>query len=398
MAGYFPEAIVFFADIQVTMKLQMLLKLYILLCMSAWVGARVIEKSRGFFGDHFSNMQINDGNIYIGAKDYIYVLHASDLSSKETISTCTGDDCRRNMNKVLLVNKGQGQLIACGTGNEWSCEIRNLSSIETLVYRSTDTGSDRLVSTDENRPATFVLAPNTGGLYAGVTYGPGIEITSEAGLTALNSYNFYLANYTLLNNQFEIQKHIGLNLNEPKDYLIYFKGGFHLNKFVYFVTNQKLKVGNLSYTSKLIRLCQNDVNFQSYTDIILECKDGDKAYNLIQDISIFEPGEELRDNLTSNGTVLAATFVSGSDPEHPQQPSAVCLYKLEDIDRNVMIAKRKYIVCPGSSFNTHERYLKNLMFRNPNFENKQCIDESKVNEPVYYDCRKKHILRQLSSF
>ena len=338
----------------------------------------MIEQSRGFFGDHFSNMEINDGNIYIGAKDYIYVLHASDLSSKETVNTCTGD-CKSNINKVLLVNKGQGQLIACGTGTEWSCEIRNLSSIETLVSRSTDTGSDRLVSTDENRPATFVLAPNTGGLYAGVTFGPGIE--SISGIGALNTYNFYLANYTLLNDRFEIQNHIGVSLNKSEEYVIYFKGGFHRNKFVYFVTNQKLKVGNFSYTSKLIRLCQNDVNFQSYTDIILECKDGDNGYNLIQDISIFEPGDELRDNLTSNGIVLAATFASGSDPEHPQQPSAVCLYKLEDIDRNVMVAKRKYIVCPGSSFNTDERYLKNDL---PLNSGKQCIDESQVNE--YFKC------------
>ena len=342
----------------------------------------MIEKSRGFFGDHFSNMEINDGNIYIGAKDYIYVLHASDLSSKKAVSTCTGDDCTSNMNKVLLVNKGQGQLIACGTEYAGTCESRNLSSIENLVFRSSaDDDTDLLVSTDENRPAVFVLAPNTGGLYTGVTYGPGIKIISETGLNALDTYNFYLANYTLLNDRFEILNHIGVSLSKPDDYVIYFKGGFHHSKFVYFVTNQKLKVGNFSYTSKLIRLCQNDVNFQSYTDIILECKDGDKAYNLIQDISIFEPGEELRDNLTANGTVIAATVASGSDPEHPQQPSAVCLYKLEDIDRNVMIAKRKYIVCPGSSFNTDERYLKNnIKIEN----NKQCINESKVKE--YFKC------------
>ena len=345
----------------------------------------MIEQFRGFFGDHFSNMEINDGNIYIGAEDYIYVLHASDLSSKEAVSTCTGDDCTSNMNKVLLVNKGQGQLIACGTGYAGTCEIRNLSSIENLVFRSSADGNELHVSTDENRPAAFVLAPNTGGLYTGVTYGPGIEAINFGGTSALKTYNFYLANYSLLDDQFENKDiYIRLSLNNPEEYLIYFKEGFHHNKFVYFITNQKLKVGNFSYTSKLIRLCQDDEEFRSYTDIILECKDGNQLYNLIQDISIFEPGEELRDQLTSTGPVIAATFASGSDPEHPQQPSAVCLYKLEDIDRNVMIAKRKYIVCPGSSFNTDERYLKNNMIPNAGFENKQCIIESQVNE--YFKC------------
>ena len=322
----------------------------------------MIEQSRGFFGDHFSNMQINDENIYIGAEDYIYVLHGSDLSSKETVNTCTGD-CTSNMNKVLLVNKGQGQLIACGTGFAGTCEIRNLSSLENLVSRSSADGIDLLVSTDENRPATFVLAPNTGGLYTGVTYGPGIDQVSVSGPDAHITYNYYLANYSLFNNKFENKIDLKLSLSTitkdrtPEEYLVYFKGGFHHNKFVYFFTNQKLKVGNFSYTSKLIRLCQNDVKFQSYTDIILECKDGDKVYNLIQDISIFEPGEELRDQLNSTGPVVAATLASGSDPEHPQQPSAVCLYKLEDIDRNIIEATKKFTLCPLSSLPVEERYV-----------------------------------------
>ena len=322
----------------------------------------MIEQSRGFFGDHFSNMVLNDGNIYIGAEDNIYVLHASDLSSKETVSTCTGD-CKSNINKVLLVNKGQGQLIACGSGYAGTCEIRNLSSIETLVSRSSDDGTDLLVSTDENRPAAFVLAPDTGGLYAGVTYGLGINPVSVSGLDAHITYNYYLANYSVLNDNFESKINLGLSLSTnikdrtPEEYLVYFKGGFHRSKYVYFVTNQKLKVGNFSYTSKLIRLCQNDVKFQSYTDIILECKDGNKVYNMIQDMSIFEPGEELRDNLTASGTVLAATYASGSDPEHPQQPSAVCLYKLEDIDRNIIEAKKKFVRCPLSRVPVEERFI-----------------------------------------
>ena len=344
------------------MKIQHWLLLILLQWMSLLIGAREITFPRGYFGDQFTNLEISDGKVYIGAKDYIYILDANNLSDKEKVSTCTGD-CVRNINKVLLVNKDQEQLISCGTGNDGRCEIRNLSNIENLLKRSSslkDSPNYLLVSTDEKRPASFVLNTDTGGLYTGLTYGPGIEVASN------NRYQYYLANYSLSNNNFDKRNTLQLSLESDqaiKDYLVYFKGGFHLNEFVYFVTDQKFQVdksGQTSkYTSKLMRLCQKDQDFWSYTDVVLECKKNGTTYNLVQNINVFEPGDILRESLNASGKIMAATFASGSNPENPGKPSAVCLYKLENINRHIMEAKRNFITCPGFSLKVEKNYLPN---------------------------------------
>ena len=373
------------------MKIQHLLLLILLQWLSPLMGAREITFPRGYFGDQFTNLEISDGKVYIGAKDYIYILNASDLSDKEKVSTCTGD-CVRNINKVLLVNKDQEQLISCGTGNDGTCEIRNLSNIENLLKRSStfkESSNYLLVSTDEKRPTSFVFNTDTDGLYTGVTYGSGIDEfrRSELYFGAINTYSYYLANYSLSNNNFDKDKFLQLTLLsdqdydiKAEDYLVYFKGGFHLNGFVYFVTNQKINANSsiLNYTSKLIRLCQDDQAFWSYTDIVLECKKNGINYNLVQNIHVFEPGDRLRESLNAKGKILAATFASGTNPEMPGKPSAVCLYKLEDINRNIMEAKRNFFTCPGSSLRVEERYLPNHVPENVAFGERNCINSSLV--------------------
>ena len=384
----------FVPDRWVTMKSQHWLLLILLQWLSLLIGAREITFSRGFFGDQFTNLEISDGKVYIGAKDYIYILDANDLSDKEKVSTCTGD-CVSNINKVLLVNKDQEQLISCGTGNDGTCEIRNLSNIENLLKRSStvkESGNYLLVSTNEKRPASFVLNADTDGLYTGVTYGSGIDEVRSFVLrvVATNTYNNYLANYSLSDNNLLKEKNLRLTLLsenngidiKAENYLVYFKGGFHLNGFVYYVTNQKIKVDSsahiLNYTSKLIRLCQDDHAFWSYTDIILECKNNGTNYNLVQDISVFEPGDGLRESLNASGKILAATFASGSNPENPGKPSAVCLYKLEDVNRNIMEAKRNFFTCKGSSLGIEERYLPNGLYETDAFGPRICINSSLV--------------------
>ena len=373
------------------MKIQHWLLLILLQWLSPLIGAREITFPSGYFGDQFTNMEISDGKVYIGAKDYIYILDASDLSDKEKISTCTGD-CVSNINKVLLVNKDQEQLISCGTGNDGTCEIRNLSNIENLLKRSEafkDSPNYLLVSTNEKRLASFVLNTDTAGLYTGVTYGPGIDEfrSSEPTVVATNTYNYYLANYSLSNNNFDKDRFLQLTLLsdadydiKAEDYLVYFKGGFHLNGFVYFVTNQKINANNsiLNYTSKLIRLCQDGQAFWSYTDILVECEKNGTNYNLVQNIHVFEPGDRLRESLNASGKILAATFASGTNPEMPGKPSAVCLYKIEDINRNIMEAKRNFFTCPGSSLKKEERYLPNRLPENDAFGRRNCINSSLV--------------------
>ena len=326
------------------------------------VGATEVESkfTRSTIEDSFTNMAFYEGIIYIGAKNSIYVLNATNLTEVHMVRTCTGE-CN-NVNKVLVVNKILDHLITCGTGNEGSCKIRTLTTISDVLGTSmTGDGQQAdylVVSTNKKRPSAFVLTEN--GVYVGVTYGSGVKTGSAVSIK--NTYFNLLSYYSLVDSKFASMKSLqvklgnGMNVNF-EDYLIYFKAGFELDGFVYFVTNQKFKVGDGEYTSKLIRLCQNDKAFYSYTDIKLECENHGIEYNLIQDVSVFEPGEDLRKHFNATGKIMAATFASGSNPESPTSPSAICLYKLEDINHNIMQAKRNFIRCSAERLREEERYL-----------------------------------------
>ena len=346
-----------------------MLTLWLILCVV------VIETSKpefSFSGNSFTNMVVHDGKIYIGAKNKIHVLNATNLNEVKEVVTCAGE-CD-NVNKVLVINEKLEQLISCGTGHGGLCELRNLSSINNILDQSKNSSegltSYLVVSTNENRPAIFVT--DTSELYTAVTYGGGHAITDSS------SYNYYLAKYSLANNHFAKGEEDYLNLalsqtTDPlanlEDYLAYFQAGFQHNGFIYFFTNQKFKVGASTYSSKIIRVCENDTSFVSYTDILLKCEKDGIDYNLVQDVSVFEPGQG---TLNNKKKIMAATFTTGFNPEHPEKFSAICLYRVEDIDRIIMEAKQSFIACPYTDLQPKERYLSDNRKKN------QCLNTSTV--------------------
>ena len=336
---------------------------WLLLC-TVTVEAAKIE----FNGSRFTNMEVYDGKIYIGAANNILVLNAIDLKTEKIVSTCT-KECF-NINKVLLINEKLEQLITCGTEHGGICEIRNLNNIDNILSQSiTNYATNYLVvSTNEKRPACFVLSADSNVLFTGVTYGSGIiRMTS-------GSYD-YLAKFHLTENKFMHGDgdRLGLNLHETdvEDYLVYLKTAFQHQGFIYFLTNQRYKVGVSTYSSKLIRVCENDTDFYSYTDISLSCTNDNTDYNLIQDISIVEPGGGLGITLNTNEKIMAATFAVGSDPEHLDGPSAVCLYSIEEINRKIIEAKKKFITCPSKALPFTERYL-------PDYRDGRCINTTLI--------------------
>lgn len=312
-----------------------------------------------FHGSNFTNMEVYDGKIYIGAANKILVLNATNLKSIKTVITCTGT-CD-NINKVLVINEKMDQLITCGTGHGGICEIRNLSNSDDVLHKSRNDSYFPtfylVVSTNEKRPACFIKTADSNVLYTGVTFGAGIREGTHG------SYDFYLSKTSITENRFrQTGEHLNLNLyqTDVEDYLVYFKAVFQHQGFIYFLTNQKFKVGSSRYTSKIIRICENDTHFYSYTDILLKCIKPGTDYNLVQDVSFIEPGEDLGTFVNTSTKIMAATFAVGSNPERPDGHSAVCIYSIEEIDKKIMEAKKHFITCPWKNWLLEERYLHDL--------------------------------------
>ena len=92
------------------------------------------------------------------------------------------------------------------------------------------------------------------------------------------------------------------------------------------------------WISKLVRVCQEDSNYYSYTEIPIECvgEDGTK-YNSVQSGYLGHPGQDLAENLNiqTSDDVLFAIF-SQSNANVTTNRTALCVYSLKSIRRKFM--------------------------------------------------------------
>ncbi|XP_060592210.1 plexin-A4-like [Ruditapes philippinarum] len=306
-------------------------------------------------------------NFYVGGVNRIYALD-KDLKQIQIANTCesTFGVCSRNVNKILLVHQSEQfhVLVSCGTGNSGVCEARNLSNIESVLWSSSANykAYDHLtVSTNENRPAVGLITSN-GTFFVAVTFGDGIHFFEKTLLDGrkASTYSFAISARKLYH--FKPIRHgfkekllrIQIPSTPNEDFLIYYKACFQYNGMSYFVTNQKNEVGSSAYVTKLVRICQNDTHFNTYTDIVLNCNHFDVTYNLIQD-AILVDSEMFQDN--SAGVLFIAVFTRGNNPEKPSGDSVGCISKITDIDDALDTAQLLYSTSCTGPGNVSTRYL-----------------------------------------
>lgn len=115
-------------------------------------------------------------------------------------------------------------------------------------------------------------------------------------------------------------------------------GGFEANGFAYFATRQPkfTPTEGQPIISKLVRVCEQDPNFYSYTEVPLECVRGGVTFNLLQDIHLGYPGYDLAASLLIKTTdqVLFGIFARGEGLEKnvTSRNSALCVYPIKHIE------------------------------------------------------------------
>ena len=89
-----------------------------------------------------------------------------------------------------------------------------------------------------------------------------------------------------------------------------------------------------------VRVCHDDRDYYSYTEIPIECIKGtpSKDYNLVQAAFVGKPGSDLAADLgvTAQDDVLFAVFSESDSTEgditsKPSKNSALCVYSLKNI-------------------------------------------------------------------
>ena len=216
--------------------------------------------------------------------------------------------------------------------------------------------------------------PSTHVLYVGVTYTGNSPYRSEVPAVSSRS----LARHEM----FQIAKmevttgtRISVNSLARERYPINYVYGFSSEGFSYFLTVQmrESSSSNSPYISKLVRVCQDDRDYYSYTEVPLECvADNGTRYNLVQAAYVDKPGSDLAAELgiRAQDDVLYAVFAQsetasesssnsgsasggsgssggfgssaggpsggGDSSSRPAPRSALCVYSLKSIRRKFM--------------------------------------------------------------
>lgn len=194
------------------------------------------------------------------------------------------------------------------------CSVRNLKNIseELMEVREPVVANNATASTvvfiapgPPNPPSTHVL-------YVGVTYTGNSPYRSEVPAVSSRS----LARHEM----FQIAKmevttgtRISVNSLARERYPIHYVYGFSSEGFSYFLTVQMRdsSSSNSPYVSKLVRVCQDDRDYYSYTEVPLECvADNGTRYNLVQAAYVDKPGSDLAAELgiRAQDDVLYAVF------------------------------------------------------------------------------------------
>ncbi|KYN20453.1 Plexin-B [Trachymyrmex cornetzi] len=309
----------------------------------------------------FNHLAIDpsSGRLYGAAINRLFQLD-SNLRLEEYVSTgprldnpqCHATGCMArdiptslmdNVNKLLIADVKSQMLIACGSLLQGACEKYQMSNISIkpeFIPHS-------VAANDENSSTYAFIGPqkyNTWEqpniLYVGTTFtNKGDYRHDVPAISSRKLDNLEFAEYT-----FNKQSIVYIDVKYRDHFLVKYVYGFNASDYAYFVLVQKQSYlpeqEELGYISRLARSCISDANYDSYTEVTLQCTvdlgDGKQHYyNLVQDAKVAAAGSDLAMQLGIS--VGDPVFVSVFSPSRgitnePLSRSAVCIYSLQDIE------------------------------------------------------------------
>ncbi|UYV82243.1 PlexA [Cordylochernes scorpioides] len=327
-----------------------------------WLQAAVAER---FFEDtshnrtRFDHMTLFEytGKVYVGGLNRLYQLSA-DLSTLEAVvemgPQLDSPKCPVSRvcplenkvmtdyhNKALVVDFTESRLIACGSLFQGICtvhQINNISRYETPANESV-VANNATASTVAFIAAGPERLTRRHVLYVGVTFTANGLYRSDVPAVSSRSLD-PSSMFSLAYQDVTTGTKVYVNSMSRETYPITYVYGFSSRSFAYFLTVQKNASMN-RFISKLVRVCQNDPFYYSYTEVPLVCQDPNGTdYNVAQAAFVGSPGSELAVSLgiTAQEDVLFAVFARSQDEggrasSQPGPSSALCVYALNAIHR-----------------------------------------------------------------
>lgn len=306
---------------------------------------------------YFSHLKYDKKNfhLYAGSTNRIIQLSTNLTILKQSVNgpkpdspQCHAGGCNddietietQNFNKILILNQLNDKLITCGSLRQGSCEIYNLnkfpnSKISILMP---------LAANDENSTTFAFIGPSRYStwnkediLYVGTTftnvgdYRHDVPAISSRKLDDLNIAEFSIQ-----------QSILNIDVKYRDHFLVDYIYGFNSTDYAYFVVVQKKShlAEENGYITRLTRICVNDQNYDSYTEVTITCLSENERnekidFNILRDAKITVAGQNLAQqlNIKKDDFILVTIFSPSKEiTNEPEQKSAMCIYSLKEIE------------------------------------------------------------------
>ncbi|XP_046596582.1 plexin-A4 isoform X1 [Neodiprion lecontei] len=298
----------------------------------------------------------NTGRVFVGGVNCLYQLSPDlDLVVKEVTgpkndsNDCSMIDCPAgvvkkltdNVNKALVIDYTTTRLISCGSLFQGMCTVRNLHNISDVAQEV----REAVVANNATASTVAFIAPGPPNppvsqvMYVGVTYTANSPYRSEVPAVSSRSLDKERM-LVIAETAVTTGTRMFVNSLARERFPINYVHGFSSEGFSYFLTTQpKSTATGSEFISKLVRVCHDDQNYYSYTEIPIDCTNELRKYNLVQAAYAGKAGSDLAGHLgiTAQDDVLFAVFSeSNATTNRPSSRSALCVYSLKAIRRKFM--------------------------------------------------------------
>uniref|UniRef100_A0A8C1XYT3 Plexin B3 n=1 Tax=Cyprinus carpio TaxID=7962 RepID=A0A8C1XYT3_CYPCA len=306
-------------------------------------------------------LDTHSGHVYVGAVNVLYHLSPDlqllswgktgpKLDSPDCLPPIDPTDCTQaettdNTNKLLLLEEVKEKpvsLIVCGTVLQGICEKRSLENVSQVLYKTDNPVDTQYVAANDPRVSTVgvvveqkdVMLMLVGRGYT--SKGPGgIPPITMRRLTPVARHSAPAFSHE------ELGK---LVVGSYSEYNNHFVKAFPHNHYVYFVFSRRDVWGKREYRTYVSRLCAGDPNFYSYVEVPLSCGGG---YNLAQAAVLGYHRDQ--------PTLFVAMAMGQASTPTPTDRSALCVYKVEELDKALHGAQLLCYTQEGKDANNMEK-------------------------------------------
>ncbi|CAB4056871.1 PLXNA [Lepeophtheirus salmonis] len=243
--------------------------------------------------------------LYVGGNEFTFSikLGVGGCESGLNVSTPLTD----NVNKALVYDPENRKIIYCGSlhqGSCWKYEAQNISKDPSFIPEA--------VAANDEHSSTYA--------FIGTTFTARGDYRHD--VPAISSRNLHNLRYAESN----IAKQSLLRIDVK-----------YRDRFLSHLPGED---ANEKYVTRLARICISDANYDTYTEITLECNHRGELFNIVKDIEFIEserPSLSDQLSLSTNDSILMGLFSKEGrmqeDGKVYGNESALCVYSVANIEQ-----------------------------------------------------------------